>query len=133
VSGLLGPNPVLLFAGFLAVGVISATFFWLAGRMATPVGRRRLYGILWVLVLVVGRRPGSADGSSCRRRGERGLLAAGGGDADCSSEHVLGGRSSRLNGAEAHRARACSILGAPAGTSSQRAPRRLRKRAAASP
>jgi hypothetical protein len=54
VSGLLGPHPALLFAGFLAVGGISATFFWLAGRMATPVGRRRLYGILWVLVLVVG-------------------------------------------------------------------------------
>jgi hypothetical protein len=54
VSGVLGPNPALLFAGFLAVGVLSATFFWLAGRPATPVGRRRLYGILWVLILLVG-------------------------------------------------------------------------------
>ena len=54
MSGLLGPNPVLLFAGFLAVGVLSATFFALAGRPATPIGRRRLYGILWVLVLLVG-------------------------------------------------------------------------------
>jgi hypothetical protein len=54
VSGLLGTNPVLLFAGFLAVGVLSATFFALAGRPATPLGRRRLYGILWVLVLLVG-------------------------------------------------------------------------------
>jgi hypothetical protein len=44
----------LLFAGFLAVGVISATFFALAGRDASPPGRRRLYGILWVLVLLVG-------------------------------------------------------------------------------
>jgi hypothetical protein len=54
VSGPLGPNPALLFAGFLAVGVVAATFFALAGRTATPVGRRRLYGILWVLVLLVG-------------------------------------------------------------------------------
>jgi hypothetical protein len=54
VSGPLGPNPALLFAGFLAVGVISATFFALAGRAASPPGRRRLYGILWVLVLLVG-------------------------------------------------------------------------------
>ena len=34
MSGILGPN--------------------LAGRAAAPVGRRRLYGILWVLVLLVG-------------------------------------------------------------------------------
>lgn len=54
MSGLLGPNPVLLFAGFLAVGVLAATFFALAGRAATPIGRKRLYGILWVLVLLVG-------------------------------------------------------------------------------
>jgi len=54
VSGPLGPNPALFFAGFLAVGVVAATFFALAGRTATPVGRRRLYGILWVLVLLVG-------------------------------------------------------------------------------
>jgi len=54
VTGVLGPQPALLFAGFLAVGVVSATFFALAGRTATPVGRRRLYGILWVLVLIVG-------------------------------------------------------------------------------
>jgi hypothetical protein len=54
VSGLLGPNPALLFAGFLAVGILAATFFALAGREGTPVGRRRLYGILWVLVLLVG-------------------------------------------------------------------------------
>jgi hypothetical protein len=54
VSGPLGPNPALLFAGFLAVGVVAATFFALAGRAAAPPGRRRLYGILWVLVLLVG-------------------------------------------------------------------------------
>jgi hypothetical protein len=54
VSGLLGPNPVLLFAGFLVVGALSATFFALAGRASTPPARRRLYGILWVLVLLMG-------------------------------------------------------------------------------
>jgi hypothetical protein len=54
VSGLLGPNALLLLAGFLAVGTLAATLFALAGRAATPPGRRRLYGILWVLVLLVG-------------------------------------------------------------------------------
>ncbi len=54
MSGLLGPQPALLFAGFLAVGIVSATFFFLAGRPGVPLVRRRLYGILWVLVLLVG-------------------------------------------------------------------------------
>jgi len=54
VTGILGSSPAFLFAGFLAVGVVSATFFALAGRATTPIGRRRLYGVLWVLVLVVG-------------------------------------------------------------------------------
>ena len=54
MSGLLGPRPALLFAGFLAVGIVSATFFLLAGRPTLPAPRRRLYGILWVLALLVG-------------------------------------------------------------------------------
>jgi hypothetical protein len=54
VTGILGPHPVLLFAGFLAVGAVSATFFALAGRRSVSPERRRLYGILWVLALVVG-------------------------------------------------------------------------------
>jgi hypothetical protein len=54
VSGLLGPNPLLLFGGFLVVGTIAATFFALAGRAGTPRWQRRVFGILWVLVLLVG-------------------------------------------------------------------------------
>jgi hypothetical protein len=54
VTGILGPHPVLLFAGFLAVGTLSATFFALAGRRSVSPERRRLYGILWVLALLVG-------------------------------------------------------------------------------
>jgi hypothetical protein len=79
------------------------------------------------------RQPG---GRSRKARGpRRGAFAArwraaGGGDADCSSEHVLGGGRSRLDCAEEQRGLAWSVLGAPAGTSSQRAPRRLRKTAA---
>jgi hypothetical protein len=54
VSANLGPNPALLFAGFLVVGVVAATLFWLAGRAVTPPGWRRLCGVLWVVVLLVG-------------------------------------------------------------------------------
>jgi hypothetical protein len=60
-------------------------------------------------------RTAFAAGVTCRRRG----------NADRSSEHVLGGRRSRLDGAEGQRPRTRSVLGAPAGTSSRRAPRRL--------
>ena len=54
MSGLLGPHPLLLLAGFLAVGSVSAALFVLAGRASTPPGKRRLYGALWVLALLVG-------------------------------------------------------------------------------
>ncbi len=54
MSGLLGPNPLLLLGGFLVVGTLAATFFALAGRTGTPRWQRRLFGILWVLVLLVG-------------------------------------------------------------------------------
>ena len=54
MSGLLGPGLLLLLGGFLAVGALAATFFALAGRAGTPRSRRRLYGVLWVLVLLVG-------------------------------------------------------------------------------
>ncbi len=54
MSGLVGPHPALLFTGFLAVGLVAATFFALAGRPGLPPRRRRLYGILWVLALLVG-------------------------------------------------------------------------------
>ena len=54
MSGLLEPSLLLLLSGFLAVGIVAATFFALAGRQATPRGRRRVYGLLWVLVLLVG-------------------------------------------------------------------------------
>jgi hypothetical protein len=54
VTGVLGPHPFLLFAGFLAVGTVSATLFALAGRPGLSPGTRRLYGILWVLALLVG-------------------------------------------------------------------------------
>ena len=54
MSGLLGPNPLLLLGGFLVVGTLAATFFALAGRAGAPRGQRRLFGILWVLVLLVG-------------------------------------------------------------------------------
>jgi hypothetical protein len=54
VSGLLGPNPLLLFGGFLVVGTIEETFFDLADRAGTPRLQRRVFGILWMLVLLVG-------------------------------------------------------------------------------
>jgi hypothetical protein len=54
LSGLVGPSLLLLLGGFLAVGAVSATFFALAGRATVSRSRRRLYGILWVLVLLVG-------------------------------------------------------------------------------
>jgi hypothetical protein len=54
VSGLLGPRTLLAVGGFLFLGTVAATFFALAGRPATPPSRRRLYGALWVLVLLVG-------------------------------------------------------------------------------
>ena len=54
MSGLTGPSAATLFAGFLLVGIVAATFFALAGREGTPRTRRRLYGIVWVLVLLVG-------------------------------------------------------------------------------
>jgi hypothetical protein len=54
VSGLLGAGFLLLLGGFLAVGILAATFFALAGRATVPRAQRRLYGVLWVLVLLVG-------------------------------------------------------------------------------
>lgn len=54
MRGLLGPHPLLLLGGFLAVGALSAAFFALSGRAATPPVHRRVYGALWVLVLLVG-------------------------------------------------------------------------------
>ncbi len=54
MSGLTGPHAALLFGGFLLVGAVAATFFALAGRAGTPRTRRRIYGILWVLALLVG-------------------------------------------------------------------------------
>ena len=54
MSGLVGPSLLLLLGGFLAVGAVAATFFALAGRAAAPRWQRRIYGILWVLVLLVG-------------------------------------------------------------------------------
>ena len=54
MSGLLGPNTLLFLGGFLAIGTVAATFFALAGRAGTPRWQRRLYGILWVLALLVG-------------------------------------------------------------------------------
>ena len=54
MSGLLEPRLLLLLAGFLGVGIVAAVFFALAGRPTTPRGRRRVYGLLWVLVLLVG-------------------------------------------------------------------------------
>jgi hypothetical protein len=54
LSGQPGPSYLLLLGGFLVVGILAATFFALAGRAATPRSRRRVYGVLWVLVLLVG-------------------------------------------------------------------------------
>jgi hypothetical protein len=54
LSGLLGPKFLLLLGGFLAVGILAATFFALAGRATVPRSLRRLFGVLWVLVLLVG-------------------------------------------------------------------------------
>jgi len=54
VSGLPGPNFLLLLGGFLVLGIIAATFFALAGRATVPRSQRRVYGVLWVLVLLVG-------------------------------------------------------------------------------
>ena len=54
MSGLLGPNFLLLLGGFLVLGIIAATFFALAGRATVPRSQRRVYGVLWVLVLLVG-------------------------------------------------------------------------------
>jgi len=47
-------NPVVLFLGFLALGIVSAVIFDRSRRPGTDPGRRRVYGILWVLVLLVG-------------------------------------------------------------------------------
>ena len=54
MSGLPGPNLLLLLGGFLVVGSLAATFFALAGRATVPRSQRRVYGVLWVLVLLVG-------------------------------------------------------------------------------
>ena len=54
MSGLLGPNTLLLLGGFLALGTVAATLFALAGRAGVPRWQRRIYGLLWVLVLLVG-------------------------------------------------------------------------------
>ena len=54
MTGLSGPHAAALFGGFLAIGILAASFFALAGRRDTPPVRRRLYGILWVLLLLVG-------------------------------------------------------------------------------
>ena len=54
MSGLPGPSLLLLLGGFLVVGILAATFFALAGRTDTPRSRRRVYGVLWVLMLLVG-------------------------------------------------------------------------------
>jgi hypothetical protein len=54
LSGLLGPKFLLLLGGFLAVGAVAATFFALAGRATVPRSQRRVYGVLWVLALLVG-------------------------------------------------------------------------------
>ena len=51
---LLGPHPLLLFAGFLAVGTASAALFALSTRPGNDPRRRRRLGLLWVLVLLVG-------------------------------------------------------------------------------
>ena len=45
---------IVLLGGFLAIGALAATFFALAGRATVPRSQRRLYGILWVLVLLLG-------------------------------------------------------------------------------
>ena len=54
MTGLTGPHAAALFGGFLAIGIAAAALFALAGRPGTPRTRRRVYGILWVLVLLVG-------------------------------------------------------------------------------
>ena len=54
MSGLPGPNFLLLLGGFLVLGILAATFFALAGRATVPRSQRRVYGVLWVLVLLVG-------------------------------------------------------------------------------
>ncbi|HET8723041.1 MAG TPA: hypothetical protein VFM53_02475 [Anaeromyxobacteraceae bacterium] len=54
MTGLTGPNAAALFGGFLAIGILAASFFALAGRAGTPPLRRRVYGVLWVLLLLVG-------------------------------------------------------------------------------
>jgi hypothetical protein len=54
LSGLPGPSLLLLLGGFLAIGALAATLFALAGRATVPRSQRRLYGILWVLLLLVG-------------------------------------------------------------------------------
>ncbi len=54
MSGLAAAQLAALFGGFLAVGTLAAAFFALAGRPGTPRSRRRVYGLLWVLVLLVG-------------------------------------------------------------------------------
>jgi hypothetical protein len=54
LSGLLGPKFLLLLGGFVGVGALAATFFALAGRATVPRSQRRVYGVLWVLALLVG-------------------------------------------------------------------------------
>jgi hypothetical protein len=54
VTGLTGPHAAALFGGFLCIGILAASLFVLAGRAGTPPVRRRVYGILWVLLLLVG-------------------------------------------------------------------------------
>jgi len=54
VTGAVGRHPLLLFLGFLCLGTASAALFALSARPGQPEGRRRLYGALWVAVLLVG-------------------------------------------------------------------------------
>ena len=49
-----GPRPFLLLAGFLAVGTASAAVYARATRPGTEPRRRRLLGILWILILLAG-------------------------------------------------------------------------------
>jgi len=54
LKGLLGPHPVVLFLGFLGVGSAAALLFARSTRTELDPARRRLYGALWLAVLLVG-------------------------------------------------------------------------------
>jgi hypothetical protein len=50
----LGPHPLLLLSGFLAIGTASAAIYARSSRPGLGPRRRRILGLLWIVVLLAG-------------------------------------------------------------------------------